>query len=1330
MANMKLTILGAAGVTEDGDALEYLSMTTGSDAKAGRSKQRAVYWTKDPKDTTWGNMQSEKELTFLFTLQYVEFRKQMYSPNSIEAYVLIKPLETTSVNCKAFLSKEQLNNLFATRKVSLACDGTEVCNDYYVHEFIPRKYADQMYVTLKIYSPDKMMTLEKYCRTWTAKRLGSEILKDQIGNFGINRPKPKEGGSGKIDNITALEYDTTNMKHIKDKKDKKEHIFPYLVQYNETFYDFLARTTNRWGEFLYYEDGKLQIGYNEKDEQAVDSYDVMTYCGWNTSQPAQQNAGVCVDESPYDDNTLNSVVTEDGYDVVKNSILQAFDGDSGADVYWMKKAGQLLTNNKSITNFVFDTMVDDFVAVGGTALQVHLRNSNNYDEYFDKKKTSHGALPKHDDTEKDNGAHYSSNSDKKETYNEFSEATPILNASVYKDILKGELKAAENVVSIEFDTAWPNLKLGQVIKVDGEKFIVVEVVGYQPETAKKSSQSYYERGYNSKIVKYRVTAVGQNADGAFYPPVLPTGHVRKSGPQIAVVVDVDDPLRANRVRVEYPWQLQTFIDSHDKDIDGKIAEEKDGDKKKELEKEKIKKYEKLAADNLKDYDVTDATPWLFYASPSGPKKAGVHARHYLAEKVMIDYANGNVERPFVVGAVSEDVPVPLKTGSAVLRAPNGEQVKVHEGLGNGAAAFIAGLTPGLKIINSFYPFSFTPDNDVSRSFEGGVEIGDKYGIWNIKGSTDGRNVSISSPWGDVNISAFTGITLSAPNGNIKIEGKNVEITAGNNLKLTSGKNIKNKFASLYDGSKKHQVLTWMADVASAVAKKVATMVASVVDLSLLRSVVELFWKPQEGTLSVSSNRFLKLEAAGATADFPAALYKSAEKKCQDDVDRNKDRTLSFGPNLAKLVSSISPMVDKMIRDFLNMHNEYIRKTIVYTNAVADLTRFSNGQSARNGNPNADVAPACKTWLSLKEVVWTDGKKEITKGDVEFNGVDDGSQDDVSPEALGIIMNNVGGMFGRHKTHFFYGSKKEGGYAKDFIVTMRKEKKEKVLKAANEILECVKAMHDLQPENVVKGVGHFTNIFRSLPKDYVNMYQEAFKRNKCGDTAFYTFINSDDCKNAIAFGNVPQMRPLALKRRVALNLVESWGAKSKAIHKKLDAQKHVVEMEQNEPEAIPAKPVTDDEFESGQYILYALSLQLEDEVTLFKISNSFGMSILDAIKENVKFWKPATEYGSWGNAKDGQILFTQGKSFYFNPTEAGVTFNNVNVAGLSRGKLSKSQLNTDDRLKFESLLKPVVEALTKIDGVAVANENPQVVVDNNVHEEQGENQNMNNLVEEE
>ena len=97
MAKMKLTILGAAGVDESDSPVENLSMTTGSDAVAGRCKFKVVYWKKASGATSWEKQQNEEELTFLLTLQYVEFRKQMYSPNSIEAYVLIKPLESGSL---------------------------------------------------------------------------------------------------------------------------------------------------------------------------------------------------------------------------------------------------------------------------------------------------------------------------------------------------------------------------------------------------------------------------------------------------------------------------------------------------------------------------------------------------------------------------------------------------------------------------------------------------------------------------------------------------------------------------------------------------------------------------------------------------------------------------------------------------------------------------------------------------------------------------------------------------------------------------------------------------------------------------------------------------------------------------------------------------------------------------------------------------------------------------------------------------------------------------------------------------------------------------------
>ena len=204
MAKMTLTIPKASAVDSSGKKLDTgLSMTTGAEAAAGRSVLKAEYYTKGKKDKTWGEKQDEKDLTFLFTLQFAEFHKQIYSPNYIEAYILIKPEDIDNKVVKAFPSKDQLNELFATQLVELKCDDIVVCSDYYVHEIIPRKYSDRMYVSLKIYSPDMVMTLQQYCKTFTAKRLGEEILKGEIGNFSITRDGTE----------VELASDTTGMHH-------------------------------------------------------------------------------------------------------------------------------------------------------------------------------------------------------------------------------------------------------------------------------------------------------------------------------------------------------------------------------------------------------------------------------------------------------------------------------------------------------------------------------------------------------------------------------------------------------------------------------------------------------------------------------------------------------------------------------------------------------------------------------------------------------------------------------------------------------------------------------------------------------------------------------------------------------------------------------------------------------------------------------------------------------------------------------------------------------------------------------------------------------------
>ena len=117
-----------------------------------------------------------------------------------------------------------------------------VGDDYYVQEVRPCYYPDSMVVKLKIYSQDKLLTLTRQCKSWTAKKLSDHILKKELPNYRV--PYSKDAS------VSCVKCDTSHMKHLV--LGGQEHIFPYLVQYNESFYDMLIRTCNRWGEFVYW----------------------------------------------------------------------------------------------------------------------------------------------------------------------------------------------------------------------------------------------------------------------------------------------------------------------------------------------------------------------------------------------------------------------------------------------------------------------------------------------------------------------------------------------------------------------------------------------------------------------------------------------------------------------------------------------------------------------------------------------------------------------------------------------------------------------------------------------------------------------------------------------------------------------------------------------------------------------------------------------------------------------------------------------------------------------------------------------------------------------
>ena len=712
MAKLTLTIYGVI-INRMPLQKTDVSISVGDNVINGELSKRMPLLQRDlsSKDAKW-EKGGAMDVNFSLSLGTFQLQQKMYSPHEIEAEILITPTNIDRTTQKVNLSKLDFFNMFANKRVALTYSNRNENNeevtytvgeDFYVHEFIPCKQPDKVQVMLKIYSPDKLLTLSQYCRSFTAKKLGGDILKKELPNFKLPYVKDE-----------SVKCDTTQMKHLL--RGQQEHIIPYLVQYNESFYDLLARTTNRNGEFMYYYDGKLRIGYDADESKAVeiiDGYKSISYYDCTSAQPKQENAGTFVCEAPYDNNVLNSTVKKDGAAKVFATIKNMADMDAGADYYWLSKVGQVLTNNKPIMNFMFDTAVNDLLMWAQQEALVSQYNDKHNEAYFKKKKEHISML----DEQYSNG---------NKTLNQFSEASPIVGAKDYAAILTGEMMAERNNIVIDYDTYAPNLHIGQLIKVDDKLYIVSGI------TAKSETINTYKiENYTdvivvpSKKLVFYVNAIGMNEDKLFYPTMIPSGHIRTSGPQVAVVVDVNDPNKKNRVRLKYPWQLTSVNPM----------------------------YEAIAASDLKGQDVSDATPWLIYAASSGPAGAGVHGRHYLAEKVLVNYANNNVERPFVVGAVSTATPTSLKTGSAVIQAPNGEYIKVHEGTGKGATAFMANFTPGLSLVNGFLdvPDFFGSDNEMSKAFEGGVELGDKYGIWKISGSTDRRAIDISSPWGNVSI---------------------------------------------------------------------------------------------------------------------------------------------------------------------------------------------------------------------------------------------------------------------------------------------------------------------------------------------------------------------------------------------------------------------------------------------------------------------------------------------------------------------------------------------------------------------------------------------------
>ena len=240
----------------------------------------------------------DNKKAYYLTFKGIKINRRIYQPTKIEAEFDFLEQTTSGTSTgtgtttstiqapstddvEALLLKRQVkveiihvNREEDTTKTTDYGNTFTVAENCYVYELFPQLKRENntivMSVKLDIFSMDKLMTLNKYSKAYVARKLGSGILKSECKTFGMQ--------ADDLTPIIATDTVASNLRFLtyNNNGTAAEFIHPYLVQYNESFYDFLARSANRYGEFLYFENGKLTIGLPDSTAITIGNFYAVT----------------------------------------------------------------------------------------------------------------------------------------------------------------------------------------------------------------------------------------------------------------------------------------------------------------------------------------------------------------------------------------------------------------------------------------------------------------------------------------------------------------------------------------------------------------------------------------------------------------------------------------------------------------------------------------------------------------------------------------------------------------------------------------------------------------------------------------------------------------------------------------------------------------------------------------------------------------------------------------------------------------------------------------------------------------------------------------------
>ena len=382
----------------------------------------------------------------------------------------------------------------------------------------------------------------------------------------------------------------------------KEFIQPYLVQYNESFLDFLVRVSNRCGEFLYYEDGYFNIGWEKKtkkdkdDKEQDDITPITEYVSVNFSdETATAWKENYIVSSHHNYSLRENKVKRFPSELQDNENIQLQDSQLASDEnlvslppkdeytkwqdfalwpgYFFINAVTDIVNSADMIEAAVNLISDTGITILNCSLSAKATNDDYEDKNFKK-----GIYT--DDRKNGDRIHPFSTS---ESVKNALDSYVTFSLEFYEAIRKGIEANERSRIQIALGDHFYPLTLGCLIELDGKKYIVVQMNGCA----------------NSGAETLDIEAIPYE-DKFVFPPAAPVSPIREAKAQRAFITHNADPLKMNRVRVRYPWQGKT-----EKDEDLEASE--------------------------------DSTPWIRIALPMASDGSGFNFLPQIGDEAIINY---------------------------------------------------------------------------------------------------------------------------------------------------------------------------------------------------------------------------------------------------------------------------------------------------------------------------------------------------------------------------------------------------------------------------------------------------------------------------------------------------------------------------------------------------------------------------------------------------------------------------------------------------------------------------------------------------------------------